>query len=903
LPPRIGRYVVLRELGRGGMGVVYAAYDEELDRRIALKVLHASRAADADARARILRESRALARLSHPNVVHVYEVGDFEGSVYLAMEHVHGVTLRQWLKEPRPWRASLAMLIETGRGLSAAHHASLVHRDFKPANVLVGDDGRPRVLDFGLARASDGEATEDEPVAASVAPALALVDPLASHLTVANTLLGTPAYMAPEQWLSLPAGPAADQYAFAVTVYETLYGRRPYEGTGPDDDLRGRVLAGQVPPPPRGTPVPARLFHVLRRALAVSAGERWPTMDELLVALERDPSRALWFGLGGAIAGLALLAGGYGLAARDGAAAPACRDVGAEIDAVWREERRAEITGAFLSTGKDHAAATFDRLEPLLDGYARAWSGARVDACLAHQRGEHDARVFGLQLACLGRRKAAFDTLLTVLGGADQGVLDRSIQAAEDLPAIAACEDVAALTAAVPPPDDRAIAEEVARLRDELELAHIDQQMHRYDAGMAISARVLARAAQLGYLPLEAEALYLHGRLLRHASRFDEAIEFLTRAVWRADRVRDDRTLAKAMSLLVDALSEGKAAYPEALRWQPHADTVIGRLGPGSREEAMLVSSFSSVLSSLNRGAEAMALARRAVAIAEAAYGPDDYRVAQFLDTLARSHFQLGEFPQAAALVEREVAIQERHLGPGHPELAEALGNLGAVHATAGDLARALPFFKRALALNQAVVGLDHPNLETDYLNLGELLGELGEYAAAREHLERSLALAERTHGASHPRVGVVLRVLGGVLDGLGERATARAGLERAVAIFREIAPQNTLLTAGALSDLGWLESRLGDTRSAILHLEEALALRTADPGGNEPALTPTIQFRLASLLRAGNAKDRARADALAEEALAALVVLDPGRHREAIAMLERWRDERGSPGARRGRR
>ena len=132
LPPRIGRYVVLRELGRGGMGVVYAAYDEELDRRIALKVLHASRAADADARARILRESRALARLSHPNVVHVYEVGDFEGSVYLAMEHVHGVTLRQWLKEPRPWRASLAMLIETGRGLSAAHHASLVHREHKP---------------------------------------------------------------------------------------------------------------------------------------------------------------------------------------------------------------------------------------------------------------------------------------------------------------------------------------------------------------------------------------------------------------------------------------------------------------------------------------------------------------------------------------------------------------------------------------------------------------------------------------------------------------------------------------------------------------------------------------------------------------------------------------------------
>ncbi|HEY0134780.1 MAG TPA: serine/threonine-protein kinase, partial [Nannocystis sp.] len=258
----LGRYSLLRKLGEGGMGVVYSAYDEELDRRVAIKLLRVSSGGDTEAASRMLREAQLMAKLSHPNVVQVYDVGVVSRRVFLAMEFVQGVTLREWLHGtptaprpvPRPWPEVLAIYIQAGQGLAAAHAAGLVHRDFKPDNVLVGTDGRARVLDFGLARsdahADDlGVSTERNDDSLESTRSRQSRRSSEQPLTVAGTMIGTPAYMSPEQHLRVATDPRSDQFSFCVSLYEGLYGERPFAGHSANE-LRGAVLTGRMRDPP-----------------------------------------------------------------------------------------------------------------------------------------------------------------------------------------------------------------------------------------------------------------------------------------------------------------------------------------------------------------------------------------------------------------------------------------------------------------------------------------------------------------------------------------------------------------------------------------------------------------------------------------------------------------------------
>ncbi len=270
---RLGRYTILEQLGQGGMGVVYTAYDPELDRRVAIKLV---RTAGAESSARLLREAQALARLSHPNVVGVFDVGTFGEAVFVAMEHVDGVTLSAWLRDDRERAQVVAMFTAAGRGLAAAHAAGLIHRDFKPDNVLVGKDGRPRVVDFGLARAAE---TVPAPLEGTVPPTAAVGD-----LTATGAIMGTPAYMAPEQFLGVPADARTDQFSFFVALYEALYGQRPFEGET-FASLSMNVSQGKVRPAPARTSVPQKLRAVLLRGLRPSPDARHPSMEAVLRAL------------------------------------------------------------------------------------------------------------------------------------------------------------------------------------------------------------------------------------------------------------------------------------------------------------------------------------------------------------------------------------------------------------------------------------------------------------------------------------------------------------------------------------------------------------------------------------------------------------------------------------------
>jgi serine/threonine-protein kinase len=291
--PNVGRFVIERELGRGGMGVVYAAYDPELGRSVAIKLVRppsAERKDPSHLRARMLREAQSMAQVTHPNVVAIHDVGTFGEQVFIAMEYAEGRTLTQWLSaERRTWRDIVAMFVQCGKGLAAAHARNLVHRDFKPDNVWVGDDGRARVLDFGLARATTGM-TEQQPAAAgSPSPRSPRVPMLSARVTKSGTFLGTPPYMAPEQLKGEPGDARSDQFSFCVALYHALYGELPFEGETAAALLEQMERRG-IREPPRAGRIPSWLRRILRRGLSLDPADRYPTMDTLLGQL--TPSRA-----------------------------------------------------------------------------------------------------------------------------------------------------------------------------------------------------------------------------------------------------------------------------------------------------------------------------------------------------------------------------------------------------------------------------------------------------------------------------------------------------------------------------------------------------------------------------------------------------------------------------------
>ena len=394
----LGRYRLERELGAGAMGVVHAAFDPDLERRVALKVLKGA-TATTEARDRLLREARAMARLSHPNVVTVHEVGTAGGRDFVAMELIHGESLAEWVRGDRRRPAAIVdAFVAAGRGLAAAHAAGIVHRDFKPHNVLRSRDGRIVVTDFGLAReAHDGPS----PALDATLPAGAMAtspggltsssaSSLLAGLTVTGSLLGTPAYMAPEQWSGGAVTPATDQFAYCVALWEALAGARPYPGPTLED-LRAQVARG--PAALDASRIPRRVRGILRRGLDPDPARRWPGMEALLarlVRVQRRPGIALAIGAGALAAAAALVF------ARRGGDAPValCNPPARDVAAVWSPAIRAEL-----------AAATSDAHVAVLDTAYWGWRAARGAACGA------PPQVRPAQLACLDGVLGRFDAL------------------------------------------------------------------------------------------------------------------------------------------------------------------------------------------------------------------------------------------------------------------------------------------------------------------------------------------------------------------------------------------------------------------------------------------------------------------------------------------------------------
>jgi tetratricopeptide (TPR) repeat protein len=339
----VGRYLLLHLIGAGGLGQVWAAYDPELDRRVAVKLIRPQVRARVQAdelRARLVREAQSLARVRDPQVVAVHDAGRFGDQVFIAMELVDGPTLDAWLRQaPRSWAAIRDAFVQAGRGLAAVHAAGLVHRDFKPTNVLVDRDGRVRVADFGLAREEHGGGASGREGASHSGAA-----PEASVITASGLVVGTPPYMAPEQHAGGSVDARADQFAFCVALFQALYGHRPFAGSSAQE-VREAILAGRIEGPAQPDAAPAWLHRAILRGISREPSDRYASMTALLDAISRDRLLRRRRGLGLAVAlGLCGLAVGAWLRAPTTAAATTeSTRVQALVDAAHRAAARAHF--------------------------------------------------------------------------------------------------------------------------------------------------------------------------------------------------------------------------------------------------------------------------------------------------------------------------------------------------------------------------------------------------------------------------------------------------------------------------------------------------------------------------------------------------------------------------------
>ncbi|MCA9694353.1 MAG: serine/threonine protein kinase, partial [Myxococcales bacterium] len=459
---QIDRFTVLRKLGEGGMGVVFAARDPALNRVVALKLVGSRVAGSEDLQVRMMREAQALARLSHPNVVQVHDVGSHRGSVYVAMEYIDGVTLGEWQHEHPPRdrssrRALIKMYIQAGRGLAAAHECGLVHRDFKPANVLIeGATGTAHVVDFGLACARGERADETLP-GRGLSPPSADGDLLDTPLTRAGIVLGTPSYMAPEQRDGAPADARSDQYSFCCCLLEALVGERPSERKS------GR------PPQASGRKIPSRLRRALTRGLEYNPEHRWPGMPALLAELEREvaPRRApLW-----AATALALLGGSYALVGRGLAEEDrACAEdhARARWSGVWDDARAQSIAAAFAGLAVPYADDTWQTVATRIDRRVDRWVAAHVDACEQHLRGAQSGQTLDRRMSCLAQRQVETAKVIDILAAPSSETALRAIDAVATLRPLEPCSDPLALRSEVAMPARASARARVTALREQV---------------------------------------------------------------------------------------------------------------------------------------------------------------------------------------------------------------------------------------------------------------------------------------------------------------------------------------------------------------------------------------------------------------------------------------------------
>jgi eukaryotic-like serine/threonine-protein kinase len=825
----VGRYRIVEKVASGGMGVVYRAYDPELSRHVALKLVLESDveplvAAD-EYEQRLLREAQALARLSHPNVVAAFDVGRFAGALFIAMELIDGVSLRAWLQGQRRTRAEIMrMLLDAGRGLSAAHRAGVIHRDFKLSNVMVSAEGRVLVVDFGLAR------TMETSLAGSVPDLLAepalWVDGQSGtrqaissgELTRTGAIVGTAGYIAPEQFEGGMSDERSDQFSYAASAFRALTGASPY----PADSLatnRTALLRGERAAWPPS--VPRRIRKVIDRGLSRLPQDRFPSLDAMLEELERAtrPPRRLTLLV---VTALGLSALAATLALRD-RLSKRCDVDTSSFDRVWDAEQAERVEAAFRSSGNPRAGDTFALIASRLDEYRSRWQAAKQDACVAVRvRREQSEQILSLRNACLDSKVVQLGAIVGLLQRADAKLVDRAPEALDSVARVRDCADVAALVGESERlPDDPARRAQIRELQSQW-----DTVQATFAAGgwpeLLERARALAQDAEsVGYKPIQARAMSLTVSALERLGRWDEVPALRERTLQIAAEARVEDVLGyQALRLLLLAVDGERMGEAKAMLPLVEADV---RLAGDEPAQHIRLLTYQAAISTAD-GDFGLAVEKLTLALSECR--------------------QLGREGLRSCLTPQR--------------------ELGILYAARKDYAAARRELEAAVELARQAFGRRHPNVINENNNLADILVRAGEFDAAARAVEESKALAatlpESRQTASIPQLeGLILQGRGDLegalpfLERAAERLAAAYGLESMQASLGQYLLGNCL----------W---NLGRAREAVAHLTRALELRR---NARAPARSiAEAAFGLADALWPEPA-ERARSSELAREALA----------------------------------
>ncbi|MFL5347361.1 MAG: tetratricopeptide repeat protein [Hyalangium sp.] len=810
---QVGRYLILERVGQGGMGTVFAAWDPDLGRRVAIKLLRTDKQ-HAEGRtvgqARLLREAQAMARVTHPHVISVYDVGTVGEGVFVAMEFVDGTTLKKWIKEKtHSWREVLDTFLAAGRGLEGAHSAGLVHRDFKPDNVLIGKDGRIRVTDFGLARLAEEGA---EPPRAAL-PAGAPVDesPELAQLTQEGHAVGTLMYMSPEQRRGDAPDARADQFSFCVALYWALFGVWPFDrqrsgakdgdyspisshkGTSRPSQRTGEAARPVHPStgafePPREVKVPAFIRKAILRGLSPDPKDRYPSMEALLGQLEYRPRTIRQATSAAALVVLAAF-GGYAWYAHRAAAQQALVCTGAEqkLAGLWDDAARKQVTDALMATGNPQAADVAARVTRMLDGYTGRWVEASTEACRATRiRGEQTEELLSRRVVCLERRLKDVKAVTGVLASADAEVVQKATDTVSLLPSLQGCADVATLSQVESPPDSPEARKEIERISSQVAQIKALADAGRYKQAKEVAVPAVKAAETLGYRPLQAEALLFEGTVEARTGEPVEGERHLTQALWAALASHDDIVLTRAAATLVFAIGFDPKRLDEALRWSEFAKAAIVRMGGHEELEGEVYNYLGVTYVRQEKNKEALAALQRALQLTEHALGPDHVRRANILGNMGNAYRQEGQFQEAVRAITEAIAIRERVSGPSHPLVGYLYYGLAQAQLRLKDFEKAEASAKHSLEIHIAAFGPEHSETGDAYDVVGQVYLMGKKFHEALEPYQKALDIKEKRLGKDHETVGYSALGLALAYLELGESAKALPLFERVLTITHD---------------------------------------------------------------------------------------------------------------------
>jgi serine/threonine-protein kinase len=909
LPRRLGaslvsRYAILEEIGRGGMGRVLRAYDPKLQREVAIKEVRHREMSEESAR-RLVAEARAMAKLSHPNVVSVFDVEQLDsGEVVLIMEFVAGQTLKRWLADgDHEWTAILECFAAAGRGLAAAHEAGLLHRDFKPANVLVtpgvgSDRVAVKVTDFGLAKTTASTSGSDSSVGR---------DEFGSgDLTQPGTVMGTPRFMAPEQHIGDSLTAAADQYAYCVALWMALCSEPPFSSPTMVADKR------HGPPAWPRSDVPRRIADAIRRGLSPEPQDRWPSMTALLDAIAWDPARRRQRRVVGAASVTALasvgVVGGIWLQAR----AQRCTGAEGQLAGIWDDARRSAVRAALENAGPSYAMHVSTRTQQELDDYAQAWTAMYTEACKATTiRGEQSDDVLTMRMSCLQRAAVELEATTRQLSEADPALVRKAHRLTTGLRPLSRCADLVALAQDVEPPLPEE-ADRVERVHADLADARVALRGGRYERAKAALETATRGATDLEHGPLHSEVALVRGDVLAAQGEYAAAETAILDAVELASQWHDWDRMQRGMARLMFVVGYRQGRTDEGLRY---ARLARGLSRGDPLLEANVVSSTAALLNAQGKYAEAEAEHRRVLTMRENMADRDFQAIAASLNNLSSVLFAEGKYEEAETNLRRALELWEHELGPEHPDAATVRGNLGMVLQVLGRHDEAEAEQRTALAALERGLGPDHAEVAASRSNLGDVLFVQGKFEAAAKQHRLALAAWEKAVGPDHPNVAGTRSSLARSLAAIGnyeeaqtqsrkglmllekalgpehpDTATARAMLADILAAQHQYAEAETVLRlalsqleqaldpqhphiAAAQTQLGELLLRRGEATQARTLLERAWTRRQRDDVA--PAEAAKTAFLLArALSRSGEHAKRARS--LAERAAEAYETAGP---------------------------